>query len=72
MARDEAERLRELRETFELSMARGIPMNAARAQRAEARWHEAESRLATRRCGTQAPAAPTEPEGERELQWWQK
>ncbi len=54
----EAERLRRCRETFELAMREGVPMSVASQRLAERRWAESEKRLAEKRCGTHASAAP--------------
>jgi IS4 transposase len=53
--RDEAARLRTCRETFELSIARGISMADARMLIARERWTAADRRLRERQCGTSAP-----------------
>ena len=54
----EAARLRTHREAFELSIARGITLEAARRELVQALWIEADRRLAARRlCGTAAPAS---------------
>ena len=68
----EAVRLRRCRMIFERALRDGISMEEARRRDRQDRWAAADRRLNGRLCGTEAPPFVAEPEGGRELAWFQR
>ena len=60
-----AQQLRDARELFQRAIAQGVTPTEARKKDAEARWRDADRRLAARQHAVSI-------DGERQLAWWHR